>query len=195
MLECFLRRLRRLAYRDRGRWGEPAAPRGLARTWSRRLLRDSRRRARSWQRPFSADIVVRDVEGRTRNTPSSQETRRLCPAGRRSGEDHRAQRRGNGGAVGTANPSPTGTAYTWVTPYSSTRTRMRSASFFEQLHELVNRDHLTGLLSKGRFDREFEHRLEAMADEGRPLSVLMADMNSPRRSTTPGTPARRVRGG
>jgi diguanylate cyclase (GGDEF)-like protein len=52
------------------------------------------------------------------------------------------------------------------------------ASFFEQLHELVNRDHLTGLLSKGRFDREFEHRLEAMADEGRPLSVLMADIDS-----------------
>ncbi|HZB11210.1 MAG TPA: GGDEF domain-containing protein, partial [Rubrobacter sp.] len=52
------------------------------------------------------------------------------------------------------------------------------ASFFEQLHHLVNRDHLTGLLSKGRFDREFEHRLEAMADEGRPLSVLMADIDS-----------------
>jgi diguanylate cyclase (GGDEF)-like protein len=46
------------------------------------------------------------------------------------------------------------------------------------LHELVNRDHLTGLFSKGRFDREFEHRLEAMADEGRPLSVLMADIDS-----------------
>ena len=52
------------------------------------------------------------------------------------------------------------------------------ASFFEQLHDLVNRDHLTGLFSKGRFDREFEHRLEAMADEGRPLSVLMADIDS-----------------
>jgi two-component system, cell cycle response regulator len=52
------------------------------------------------------------------------------------------------------------------------------ASFFEQLHELVNRDHLTGLLSKGRFDREFDHRLETMADEGRPLSVLMADIDS-----------------
>jgi two-component system, cell cycle response regulator len=52
------------------------------------------------------------------------------------------------------------------------------ASFYEQLHRLVNRDHLTGLFSKGRFDREFEHRLEAMADEGRPLSVLMADIDS-----------------
>jgi two-component system cell cycle response regulator len=52
------------------------------------------------------------------------------------------------------------------------------ASFYEQLHHLVNRDHLTGLFSKDRFDREFEHRLEAMADEGRPLSVLMADIDS-----------------
>src|ERR687886_3021478 len=52
------------------------------------------------------------------------------------------------------------------------------ASFYEQLHHLVNRDHLTGLYSKGRFDREFEHRLEATADEGRPLSVLMADIDS-----------------
>jgi diguanylate cyclase (GGDEF)-like protein len=52
------------------------------------------------------------------------------------------------------------------------------ASFYEQLHHLVNRDHLTGLLSKERFDREFEHRLETMADEGRPLGVLMADIDS-----------------
>ena len=51
------------------------------------------------------------------------------------------------------------------------------ASFYEQLHHLVNRDHLTGLFSKGRFDREFEHRLGAMADEGRSLSVLMADID------------------
>ena len=52
------------------------------------------------------------------------------------------------------------------------------ASFYEQLHHLVNRDHLTGLFSKGRFDREFEHRLKSMADEGRPLGVLMADIDS-----------------
>jgi diguanylate cyclase (GGDEF)-like protein len=51
------------------------------------------------------------------------------------------------------------------------------SSFYEQLHHLVNRDHLTGLLSKDRFDREFEHRLETMADQGRPLSVLMADID------------------
>jgi two-component system, cell cycle response regulator len=52
------------------------------------------------------------------------------------------------------------------------------ASFYEQLHHLVNRDHLTGLFSKDRFDREFEHRLETMAEEGSPLSVLMADIDS-----------------
>ena len=52
------------------------------------------------------------------------------------------------------------------------------ASFYEQLHHLVNRDYLTGLFSKDRFDREFEHRLEVTADEGRPLSVLMADIDS-----------------
>ncbi|MGH3146142.1 MAG: diguanylate cyclase [Rubrobacter sp.] len=52
------------------------------------------------------------------------------------------------------------------------------ASFYEQLHHLVNRDHLTGLFSKDRFDREFEHRLEVTADEGRPLSVLRADIDS-----------------
>ena len=51
------------------------------------------------------------------------------------------------------------------------------ASFYDELHRLVNQDHLTGLLSKGRFDDEFEHRLEAMADEDRPLSVLMADID------------------
>ena len=51
------------------------------------------------------------------------------------------------------------------------------ASFYEQLHHLVNRDHLTGLFSKDRFDREFQHHLETTTDEGRPLSVLMADID------------------
>jgi diguanylate cyclase (GGDEF)-like protein len=50
-------------------------------------------------------------------------------------------------------------------------------SFYDELHRLVNQDHLTGLLSKGRFDDEFEHRLEATADADRPLSVLMADID------------------
>jgi diguanylate cyclase (GGDEF)-like protein len=51
------------------------------------------------------------------------------------------------------------------------------ASFYDELHRLVNQDHLTGLLSKDRFDSEFGHHLEAMADEARSLSVLMADID------------------
>ena len=46
------------------------------------------------------------------------------------------------------------------------------------MHHLVNRDHLTGLSPKTASTDEFEHRLETMADEGRPLSVLMADIDS-----------------
>ena len=51
------------------------------------------------------------------------------------------------------------------------------ASFYDELHRLVNQDHLTGLLSKVRFDDEFDHHLETMADEERPLGVLMADID------------------
>ena len=52
------------------------------------------------------------------------------------------------------------------------------ARFHRALHHLVNRDYLTGLLAKNRFDEEFEHRLEAAVAEGRPLSVLMADIDN-----------------
>ena len=50
------------------------------------------------------------------------------------------------------------------------------ADFHGALHRLVSRDYLTGLLVKNRFDEEFEHHLEAT--EGRPLSVLMADIDN-----------------
>ena len=50
------------------------------------------------------------------------------------------------------------------------------ADFHGTLHRLVSRDYLTGLLAKNRFDEEFEHHLEAA--EGRPLSVLMADIDN-----------------
>ena len=52
------------------------------------------------------------------------------------------------------------------------------ARFHDALHRLISRDYLTGLLAKNRFDEEFEHRLEAMIAEGRPLSVLMADIDN-----------------
>jgi diguanylate cyclase (GGDEF)-like protein len=52
------------------------------------------------------------------------------------------------------------------------------AQFHGALDHLINRDYLTGLLAKKRFDEVFEHRLGAMAAADRPLSVLMADIDN-----------------
>ena len=52
------------------------------------------------------------------------------------------------------------------------------AQFYWALDHLINRDYLTGLLAKKRFDEEFEHRLLAAAAVGEPLSVLMADIDN-----------------
>ncbi len=52
------------------------------------------------------------------------------------------------------------------------------AQFHAALDRLINRDHLTGLLAKKRFDEEFEHHLEATMVVGKPLSVLMADIDN-----------------
>jgi diguanylate cyclase (GGDEF)-like protein len=52
------------------------------------------------------------------------------------------------------------------------------AQFHGALDHLVNRDHLTGLLAKKRFDEEFEHHLEAAAIASKPLSILMADIDN-----------------
>jgi two-component system, cell cycle response regulator len=52
------------------------------------------------------------------------------------------------------------------------------AQFHASLDRLINRDHLTGLLAKKRFDEEFEHRLDAAIAASKPLSVLMADIDN-----------------
>ena len=52
------------------------------------------------------------------------------------------------------------------------------AQFHEALDHLINRDYLTGLLAKNRFDEEFEHWLETMAKTHKPLSILMADIDN-----------------
>ena len=52
------------------------------------------------------------------------------------------------------------------------------ADFHGALHRLINRDYLTGLLVKNRFDEEFEHCLEAAADGEQPVSILMADIDN-----------------
>jgi diguanylate cyclase (GGDEF)-like protein len=113
--------------------------------------------------PFSADIVVRDVEVGPQHAELYRRPGGYALRGVEAGKTIAL----NGDRIHVGDS---------VLEYS--HQDEIKASFFEQLHELVNRDHLTGLFSKGRFDREFEHRLEAMADEGRPLSVLMADIDS-----------------
>jgi diguanylate cyclase (GGDEF)-like protein len=52
------------------------------------------------------------------------------------------------------------------------------ADFHGALHRLISRDYLTDLLVKSRFDEEFEHRLESASTEGRPVGVLMADIDN-----------------
>ncbi len=52
------------------------------------------------------------------------------------------------------------------------------AQFHGALDHLINRDYLTDLLAKKRFDEEFDHRLEAAAERDKPLSTLMADIDN-----------------
>ena len=126
--------------------------------------------------PFEADIVVRDVEVEPRHVevywePGGYVVRGVGRGIALNGED--VKEPGCGHVLSDGDRIHMGDSVLEFSHQDEIK-----ASFYEQLHHLVNRDHLTGLFSKDRFDREFEHRLEAMADEGRPLSVLMADIDS-----------------
>ena len=179
MLECFLRRLRRLAYRDRERRGAnrphlvvlqgPGLGDFFEITDDELVLGSD---------PFRADIVVRDVEVEPRHAELYRRPGGYVLRGVEAGKTialngEVMEEPGCGQLLSDGDRIHVGDSVLEFSHQDEIK-----ASFFEQLHELVNRDHLTGLFSKGRFDREFEHRLEAMADEGRPLSVLMADIDS-----------------
>jgi diguanylate cyclase (GGDEF)-like protein len=128
--------------------------------------------------PFLADIVVRDVEVEPRHAQLYKEpggyALRGVEAGKTIALNGKVMKEsGCGHLLSDGDRIHVGDSVLEFSHQDDLK-----ASFYEQLHHLVNRDHLTGLFSKGRFDREFEHRLEAMADEGRPLSVLMADIDS-----------------
>ena len=129
--------------------------------------------------PFEADIVVRDIEVEPRHAEvywepgSGGYALRDVGAGKDvvvNGKVLECQRRGH--VLSDGDRIALGDS---VLEFSH-RDPVK-ASFYDELHRLVNTDHLTGLLSKGRFDDEFEHHLEATADEDRPLSVLMADID------------------
>ena len=128
--------------------------------------------------PFRADIVVRDVEVEPRHVGVYREPGGYVMRGVGAGKEIALNgevmgETGCGQLLSDGDRIHVGDSVLEFSDQDEIK-----ASFYEQLHHLVNRDHLTGLYSKDRFDREFEHRLEATADEGRPLSVLMADIDS-----------------
>ena len=127
--------------------------------------------------PFSADIVVRDVEVEPRHAelyriPGGYAVRGVQAEKTIALNGEVMEEPGCGHLLSDGDRIHVGDSVLEFSHQDEIK-----ASFYEQLHRLVNRDHLTGLFSKGRFDREFEHRLGAMADEGRSLSVLMADID------------------
>lgn len=52
------------------------------------------------------------------------------------------------------------------------------ANFHDSLNRLINEDYLTGLLSKSRFNEEFENSLEAARSDKQPLATIMADIDN-----------------
>jgi two-component system cell cycle response regulator len=129
--------------------------------------------------PFQADVVVRDIEVEPRHAGIHHERGSGLYVVRDLGTseglvingeplrnlEHRPLRDGDRIFVGDS-----------VLEFS--QGDPVKAQFYGALNRLINRDYLTGLLAKNRFDEEFEHRLEATAAEGRPLSVLMADIDN-----------------
>jgi diguanylate cyclase (GGDEF)-like protein len=128
--------------------------------------------------PFRADIVVRDVEVEPRHAelykePGGYALRGVQPGKTIALNGEIMDQPGCGHLLSDGDRIHVGDSVLEFSHQDEIK-----ASFYEQLHRLVNRDHLTGLFSKERFDREFEHRLGAVADEGRSLGVLMADIDS-----------------
>jgi two-component system, cell cycle response regulator len=129
--------------------------------------------------PFRADVVVRDIEVAPRHADIRREpgsgAYTVCGLGAEEGIvvngeplldlGRRTLRDGDRIFIGDS-----------VLEFSQgdpVKTQFHGA-----LDHLINRDYLTGLLAKKRFDEEFEHRLGAMAAAGKPLSVLMADIDN-----------------
>jgi two-component system cell cycle response regulator len=126
--------------------------------------------------PFHADVVVRDVEVEPRHAKISRE----------SGGEYVLEDLGTGKATTVNGETPEGertlsdgdriSLGDSVLEFSIGDTV--KANFHDALHRLISRDYLTDLLVKNRFDEEFEHHLETTSAEGRPLSILMADIDN-----------------
>ena len=55
--------------------------------------------------------------------------------------------------------------------------RERLDGLIERLHETARTDFLTGLLNRRGFIERFEHELEVARRSGRPLSLLVGDLD------------------
>lgn len=128
--------------------------------------------------PFRADVVVRDVEVEPRHVGIYREPGSGAYVVRDLGA-------GEGAAV-NGRPLPLSgrrlrdgdRIFVGDSVLEFSQGDPVKAQFHGALDYLINRDYLTGLLAKKRFDEEFEHRLEATAANSRPLSVLMADIDN-----------------
>ena len=129
--------------------------------------------------PFLADVVVRDVEVEPRHASIRREPDSGAYVVRDLGTG--AGTVVNGEPFGGSEERPLHDGdrivmgdsvleFSWKDPVK--------AHFYAVLDRLINRDHLTGLLAKKRFDEEFEHHLEAATTLDKPLSVLMADIDN-----------------
>jgi diguanylate cyclase (GGDEF)-like protein len=125
--------------------------------------------------PFWADVVVRDVEVSPKHAGIYRERGSYVLRGIGAGEDTAV----NGELLEGERPLSDGDRiFVGDSVLEYSHGDPVRADFHGALHRLVSRDYLTGLLVKNRFDAEFEHSLEATSSGGRPLSVLMADIDN-----------------
>jgi two-component system, cell cycle response regulator len=124
--------------------------------------------------PFRADVVVRDIEVEPRHAkifrdPEGEYVLKDLSTGKGTIVNDEALE-----SERSLSDGDRITLSDWVLEFS--HGDPVRADFHGALHRLISRDYLTELLVKNRFDEEFEHHLESA--EGRPLSVLMADIEN-----------------
>jgi diguanylate cyclase (GGDEF)-like protein len=127
--------------------------------------------------PFRADIVVRDVEVSSKHAriyrKKSGDGYLIRDLGTGEGTAVNEEDLGGERALSDGDRIIVGDSVLEYSCGDPVR-----ADFHGALHRLISRDYLTDLLVKSRFDEEFEHRLESASAEGRPVGVLMADIDN-----------------
>jgi two-component system, cell cycle response regulator len=127
--------------------------------------------------PFRADVVVRDIEVAPKHARIRRETDAYVVQNLSTGEGLAV----NGEALGNSE-------HRWLcdgdrifvgdSVLEFSQDDPVKAQFHEALDHLINRDYLTGLLTKNRFDEELQHHLRVAVAKGKPLSILMADIDN-----------------